>query len=140
MIPDPLKTYRHTHIKTASQGKLIVMLYDEFLKQLNFAKSELIGSAPKLDSVHNAIVKGQDIITELMASLDFEKGGEIANNLFHLYMFFNQRLMEANISKDSKALSEIQHLMAELREAWVTIEGKVDVKEGNISNGINLAG
>ena len=34
---NPLNAYRETKIKTASQGRLIVMLYDEAIKQLDIA-------------------------------------------------------------------------------------------------------
>ena len=140
MTTDPLQAYRQTRIKTASQGQLIVMLYDEGLKQLKIAEAELGREQPKLDVAHNAIVKAQDIITELMASLDFEKGGDIAQNLFHLYMFFNQRLVDANLEKDPKAIMEVHDLMADLREAWAAIENSSGGVERPISAGVNLAG
>lgn len=140
MNTDPLRAYRQTRVKTASQGQLIVMLYDEGLKQLKIAENEMISRQPKLDLVHNAIVKAQDIITELMVSLDFEKGGDIAQNLFHLYMYFNQRLVDANLSKDVSNLREVYDLMADLREAWAEIEATIPRQDHQVSNGINLAG
>jgi len=139
MNTDPLRAYRQTRVKTASQGQLIVMLYDEGLKQLKTAESQLGSKQPKLDLAHNAIVKAQDIITELMVSLDFEKGGDIAQNLFHLYMYFNQRLVDANLSKDVSGLEEVHHLMADLREAWAAIENTTVRHDRQIS-GVNLAG
>ena len=140
MTTDPLRDYRQTRVKTASQGQLIVMLYDEGLKQLKIAETELGRSQAKLDVAHNAIVKAQDIITELMVSLDFEKGGDIAQNLFHLYMFFNQRLIDANLGKESSAIREVHDLMAELREAWAAIENSAGATERSVSAGVNLAG
>jgi flagellar protein FliS len=138
MKTDPLRAYRHTRIKTATQGQLIVMLYDEGLKQLKTALTELESSQPRLDLVHNAIVKSQDIITELMVSLDFEKGGDIAQNLFHLYMYFNQKLVDSNMTKASSGLTEVHDLMADLREAWAAIESTA-VNQQN-AGGVNLAG
>jgi hypothetical protein len=76
-----LSAYRETRIRTASQGQLIVMLYDEAVKQLDIAL-EMIASAKRkpnsIEKINKAVVKTQEIITELMASLDFEVGGEIA--------------------------------------------------------------
>jgi flagellar protein FliS len=141
MMTDPLSAYRQTRVKTAGQGRLIVMLYDEGLRQIDIAEREMKSSAPRLDAVHNAIVKAQDILTELMVSLDFEKGGDIANNLFNLYMYFNQRLIDANMTKDPSGLREVSLMLADLREAWAAIENqapaKGDVDEGG---GVNLAG
>jgi len=138
MNTDPLRSYRQTRVKTASQGQLIVMLYDEGLRQISTAENQLGSGQPKLDLAHNAIVKAQDIITELMVSLDFEKGGRIAQNLFHLYMYFNQRLVDANLSKDIAGLKEVHRLMSELRDAWATIEN-TEAQHEQIA-GVDLAG
>ncbi len=136
---NPLKAYKETNIRTASQGKLIVMLYDEAIRQLTLAIQELGKHSRKLDIVHNAVVKAQDVITELTASLDFEKGGEIAKNLLGLYLFFNRQLMEANVRKDAKPMEDVRKLLEELREAWIQI-AHVQVEESTPRSGVNLAG
>ncbi len=138
MKNNPLNAYRQTRVKTASQGRLIVMLYEEAVKQLDIALDEMKKPRKKLDKVHNSIVKTQDIITELMASLDFEKGGDIAQNLYNLYMFFNQQLLDANMNKESSALQDVRNMMAELRDAWSSIEGQS--ASGAASVGVNIAG
>ncbi|MCD6343180.1 MAG: flagellar export chaperone FliS [Spirochaetaceae bacterium] len=140
MNTDPLRAYRQTRVKTASQGQLIVMLYNEGLKQLKTAEREFQSSQPKPELVHNAIVKAQDIITELMVSLDFEKGGDIAQNLFHLYMYFNQKLIDVNLSKDASNLHEVYSLMESLRDAWAEIENTVLRQDHQVTAGVNLAG
>lgn len=139
MTTNPLNAYRQTQVKTASAGRLIVMMYDEVLKQLQNAKNELEADKPRLDTAHNAIVKAQDIITELMVSLDFEKGGEIAQNLFNLYMFFNQTLIDSNLSKKSSGIAEVYNLLGDLRTAWASIEGKTE-GSGVMNSGVNISG
>ena len=134
-----LNAYKETHIKTASGGKLIILIYDEAVRQLNYAIEILESGDPKLDTVSNAIIKTQDLITELMVSLDFEKGGEIAGNLFSLYMFFNKQLMEANVKKDVDILKKVHSYVADLREAWQQVITKTSVK-GRVPGGINIAG
>ncbi len=140
MNTDPLRAYRQTRVKTASQGQLIVMLYNEGLKQLKTAEREFESSQPNLELVHNAIVKAQDIITELMVSLDFEKGGDIARNLFHLYMYFNQKLVDVNLSKEASNLHEVYSLMESLRDAWAEIENTIPRQDHQVTGGVNLAG
>ncbi len=139
MKANPLNAYRQTRVKTASQGRLIVMLYDEGVRQLDIAIEELSSDAPRLDLINNAIIKTQDVVTELMVSLDFEKGGDIAQNLFSLYTFFNQKLIEANLEKDPAILKDIRGLMKELRDAWAAIEKK-GAAGGVADGGVNLAG
>lgn len=134
-----LNAYKETNIKTASQGKIIIMLYDEALRQINVA-IEMINAGPQeYDKANNAVLRAQDVVTELMVSLDFEKGGEIAQGLFNLYMFFNQHMMEANLKKDVSMLKSVHGHLNELRGAWDQIINK----SGNgrqSSGGINVAG
>ena len=137
---NPLNAYKETNIRTASGGKLIVMLYDEALKQIDFAVEQLNQKAKRLDKVNIALLKAQDIITELMASLDFEKGGEIAKNLFSLYMFFNQQLIDTNIKKDPEPAQNVRKLLAELRGVWVEIIKKGVQGGSQDSSGVNIAG
>ena len=134
-----LNAYKETHIKTASGGKLIILIYDEAVKQLNNAIEVLESRTPKLDSASNAIIKTQDLITELMVSLDFEKGGEIASNLFSLYMFFNKQLMEANVKKDAEILKTVYKYVTDLREAWQHVIVKTAAKVQS-AGGIDIAG
>ena len=115
------------------------MLYDEAIKQLDSAIVLLESDTKELDRVNNAILKAQDVITELMVSLDFEKGGEIAPKLFGLYRFFNDQLMEANIQKDASPLQTVRRFLDDLRDAWVQILGTTHV-QGGATTGVNIAG
>lgn len=139
MSVNRLNAYRQTSVKTASQGRLIVMLYDEAIKQMVLAEEELGRKKIKFDTVHNSISKTQDVITELMASLDFEKGGDISKNLYNLYMFFNRQLVQANIDKDIEPLVQVRKFMSDLREAWVAIEGTAVNQNPKTASGVNIA-
>jgi flagellar protein FliS len=134
-----LNAYRETNIKTASQGKLIIMLYDEAVRQLDLAAELLEGEKPQYDKVNNAVLRAQDMVTELMVSLDFDKGGEVAHNLFSLYMYFNRQMMQANLDKDVQSLKTIRDQLSELRGAWDQIINKQS-GSGEGSGGVNIAG
>ena len=74
--------YQNTGIKTASQGKLIVLLYEGAVKNLT-AAGNCFGADGKIEAKDigkfgSYIMKAQDIISELQVSLDMEKGGQIA--------------------------------------------------------------
>ena len=79
MNANPLAAYKETRVKTASPAQLLVMLYDEALKQCDIAIDYLKGDIKKhpqnIEKVNAALGKVQDILTELMASLDFDAGG-----------------------------------------------------------------
>ena len=98
-------------------------------------------SVPYVEQIGKHLVKAQDIVTELMVALDFERGGEIARNLFSIYMFVNRRLMEANVKKERDSLLGIEQLLSELREAWFTVVGRADALNAEPpGNGVNIAG
>ena len=65
-----------------------------------------------------AIGKAIGIIDGLRASLDAEKGGEIAANLDALYDYMNRRLVEANAGDRIELLDEVSNLLSEIRTAW----------------------
>jgi len=138
--------YKEASVKTASQGKLIIMLYDECVRQLNLAL-EKFGSdtkiAPKdIEKFSRNIIKAQEIITELMVSLDMESGGEIAQNLLNLYMFFNQELLEANVGTKPEKITFVRNMMGQLRDSWATaIMNTVPVENPTMQHtGINISG
>jgi len=145
MNSNPLAAYRETRIKTASPAQLIVMLYDEFAKQCDVAadlmKDDVKKNPQNIEKINNALGKAQDILTELMASLDFEAGGEIAQNLFSLYVWFSRELLDANLSKDDGKVRKIRSMMAELRGAWSEAAGKVQGETAQAASaGVNIAG
>lgn len=130
---NPYNQYKQTQITTANQGKLIVMLYDGAIKFLNIALDNM---EPKTyDVVNNNIIKAQDIITELLLSLNMEEGGEISQNLFNLYMYFKRQLLEANIRKDSEVIKHVIKLLKELRDAWDQISATETRSDKNMNIG-----
>lgn len=140
VLKNPLNAYREVSVRTATQGKLIVMLYDEAVKQLDQAISLLNAKTRQLDKVHNSLIKTQDIVTELMAGLDFDRGGEIARNLMSLYVFFNEKVREGNLKKDPEPLVQVKAFLVDLRSAWAQIaNSKVDELPAS-RPGVNIAG
>jgi flagellar protein FliS len=141
-----VSTYKETKIKTAGQGQLIIMLYDAAVRQLDEALFLLEANDTgkkepgKIEKVGKAIVKTQEIISELMVSLDFEQGGDIAVNLFSLYTWFNRELMEANISQDAKRISIVRNNIDDLRNAWQEIVSKTAFETASTEVlGVNIA-
>lgn len=136
--------YKETSVKTASPGSLILMLYTEGIKEINLAISKM--RVPKIpakdiEAINNHIIKAQEIITELMAALDMDIGGEIAANLLSIYSYFNQQLLTANLKKDYKPLLDISSMMQELHDVWKQIiESQPVPQNSEVSVGVNIAG
>ena len=109
------QNYKEIEIETASGLKLVVMLYQGAIRFLNLAVEG--NKDRKYDIVNNNIIKAQDIVSELISSLNFD-AGEIANNLYSLYLYINRRLLEANIQKDTEIIKEVIRLLGTLKSAW----------------------
>jgi flagellar protein FliS len=141
-----ISSYRETRIKTASQGQLIIMLYDEAVKSLDRALELLVLNTGgkkdpgNIEKISKSILKTQEIITELTVSLDFDQGGDIAKSLFSLYTWFNKELLEANISQDTRRITAVRNQLNELRSAWAEIAAKTPENAGKSVSGVNIAG
>ena len=96
MKANPYQQYKNMQIQTASQERLLIMLYEGAIKFINQGK--LAFQDGKYDIGNECIKRAQDIVSELMSSLNFESG-EVANNLFVLYEYIYHRLVQANIKK-----------------------------------------
>lgn len=131
------RAYQQNQIMTASQEKLVLLLYDgaiRFLKQ-----AEEACEAKDWNKCSNNLLRVQEIITELQASLNREDGGELAVNLFLLYDFMLRRLVEANIKKDVLLIAEVRNLLSELRDTWQQITLRHQSRNYT-TNGLRLQG
>jgi len=122
MYNNAYTAYQRTNINTATRGRLIVLLYEGAVKQLTQAVGlfEPDGKilAKNIEQFGNCLQKAEAIISELEVSLDMEKGGEIAKNLMSLYLYFNEELMQANISKDKGKIESVLTMLKDLTESW----------------------
>lgn len=107
--------YKRVNVETASQGKLIIMLFNGAIQRAEEARRQL--EKGRTDNVHNNLVRAQDIIAELRSALNM-KAGDLAKNLDRSYEYFQHLLIKANLRKDSAPIVECVELMSELRDAW----------------------
>lgn len=110
------RVYKETQIETASPVRLIVILYDIILSSIDQAIVHL--DSKKYDLLNKELSRAQDGIIELIASLDFEKGGDIATNLYSIYLYCSRRLFEGNIEKNRSMFLEVKSILSKLRDAW----------------------
>lgn len=137
--------YQKTNVSTASQGRLVVLLYEGAVKQLNASLNyfEPDGKiVPKnIENFGICIQKAQSIITELQVSLDMDKGGDISRNLMSLYVFFNEELVNATISQDKKKIEFVANMMTQLADSWRQIANSTaNAPAANIENALNIQG
>lgn len=114
---NPYQKYQENSVLTARPEELTLMLYNGAIK---FLKQALISlEANDIQKTHNNIIRAQDILTELLSSLDMEY--EVSNNLYALYDFMYYWLVQANIQKDEEGINKINNvinLLEDLRDTW----------------------
>jgi flagellar protein FliS len=111
--------YMQTHVTTTTPGHLVVMLYDGAITFLEQAKEEI--AAKNFAKKGILISQALDIIAELDASLNNDKGGELAQNLHRLYVYCNTRLLRANLKMDTAIIDEVIGILSAFRSAFAEI-------------------
>ena len=111
--------YRESAVMTASPVQLVVMLYDganRFLRQAIAAHEHdqpLKAGTP--------LGRAQAIVEELLATIDVERGGEIASRLQGIYVFCLSLMADARMEQSPAKLHQVVTLLAELRDSWSQI-------------------
>lgn len=108
--------YKKTAVESASQEKLLLMLYEGAIK---FVKRAIIAADNNdIPGRCENITKAYDIVLELMNTLDFKVGGEVAENLEQLYMFITDELARANITGKIDHLKNVLKILETLYDGW----------------------
>lgn len=119
MVGNP---YLQQMVETATPVQLIGLLFRRGAEMM--AEAEQALTAQDWERAHNALVKAQQIVAELISSLDMEKGGDIAVNLHRLYTFVWERLLHANLRKSTEPLQDAKTVWTELQALWQQVEAK----------------
>ena len=113
--------YKRVDVETASQGKLITMLFNGAIQRAEEAKRHMAGG--RVQSIHDNLIRAQDIVTELRSALDMT-AGEVATNLDRIYEYILHLLMRANIDKDVEKIDEAVEHMTAMRDTWIEVFAK----------------
>jgi flagellar secretion chaperone FliS len=116
MLPNPYQQYRSTKVGTASPVDLVVMLYQGVVR---FTRQGIEAiEQGDVQAAHKGFTRAQDIIAELVGTLDHDRGGEVAKQLLTLYDYAFRRLVEANCKKDIVPAREVIRIFRDLGMAW----------------------
>lgn len=114
-----IRAYRKTTVITADPGKLVLMCYEGAIEQLKIAKINYHGK--DYIAKFKALTKAINFIDELLYSLDFQKGGNIARNLEALYNYMTRRILQADVNRDIEGIDEVIGILTDLLSAWKEI-------------------
>jgi len=130
------QTYQNTERQALQETEdphlIVLTMFNELLKSMRlFADNADLKAGGEIEIKSKHFARSLTIIYALQSSLDFEKGGEIANNLFQLYEFARQQLLSD--LKEGKPAGSYQAIefLSEIRDAWNEIGKKNDEDGGN---------
>jgi len=112
-----------TRVSSSNPHNLVTMLFDGLLEKL--AKASGAIDRGNISEKGEALGAGIKIIDGLRASLDYEKGGEIASNLGSMYDYMERRLLEANTYSDAAIVAEVVSLVKQVKDGWDAIPAEL---------------
>ncbi|WP_419148801.1 flagellar export chaperone FliS [Pseudoalteromonas 'SMAR'] len=135
-----VKKYQKEALKTRVAGadrfEIIQMLMAGAIEKMVLAKVSI--EKKHLEAKAEHISKASAIIEALRGSLDFEVGGEVTENLYALYSYMIDRLLEASVQNDPTIVDEVSNLLKEIKSAWDAIP--VEVRKQTLEDSAANAG
>jgi flagellar protein FliS len=128
-----LQVYQNSAVQSASPLQLVIMLYDGAIRFMRLGQEAM--KQADLYRQNEYIQKSQKIVAELMSCLDMQKGGPIAENLFALYTYAYNQMVQANVEDNEEALLQSIRVLEQLRESWVELERQARSGDTGENNG-----
>jgi flagellar protein FliS len=121
----------HGLVADASPTRLVQVMFEQILAQMAIAQGcmgRIENNLPLTEVVAKgkAIGKAVRLIDQLNASLDMERGQQIAENLRALYVYMLARLTLANVNNDAAVVVEVSGLVQKIKTGWdqIVAEGR----------------
>lgn len=123
-------TYREAEILGTSREQLVPLLYRHLLTSLRRAAREI--EAGDFEGKAASLGRANDIVFELLGSLNQEQGGELAQRLAALYAWFSNEIREVGRSLDLRRLERLAGLVDGLHAAWSEAAKLVEAGPGEV--------
>jgi flagellar secretion chaperone FliS len=113
----------HGLVADASPTRLVQVIFEHILSHLATARGCMLRVAdnrPLNDVLAKitAISKANALLAQLNATLDMERGGQVAQNLRALYEYMMNRLTLANATNDTVLVAEVAGLVEKIKSGW----------------------
>ena len=108
-------------IEAEDSHAMVLLLFDELIKTARIFSKNINADTGNLKLRSETMSKALTIIYALQSSLDFERGGEIAENLYRLYEYTREQILIDNKSSEAAGILVAISSLEDIREAWVEI-------------------
>lgn len=119
----PFNTYQRTDVLTANRETILLMMYAGAIRALKSAIHAHEQSDQK--TRNEKLLKAQDIINELRATINHEAAEDLAKQLDELYGFILQRILQASVENKVEFLQEVLGILETLHTAWAEAISKL---------------
>ena len=121
-----LKAYtsvdRHSGAEGDDTHAMIAALFDELLRRMQNFSQNIVGDDEVMQARNESYAKSLAILHALQSCLDFDNGGEIAENLFRLYEFARQQLLASLRTGEVERVNAAIDSLSEIRDAWNSMD------------------
>ena len=135
MVMNAAEQYRRQQILNAPAEQLTLMLYNGCLKFIDDGKNAL--EDKNYEEANTNLQKAQRIISEFRLTLNMDY--DISHQLFMLYNYIYDRLVEGNIKSDMAQIDEARGIISELRDAWLEAMKRARFEKGDGKGGNGYA-
>jgi flagellar protein FliS len=111
-----LQAYAMMEVLPASSAEVVVLAYRRLVAALRRAAA--LEEAGDLEGRAAHLLRALDLVGELYAALDLERGGEVARRLASLYGFFSSELLDLAQRSNAGRLQRLAGMVSSLLEAW----------------------
>ena len=130
--------YKQMAVKTAHPGQILIMLYEAAIR--NVKKAITCIEQKDIAGKGQAIVKAHDIVNELMNTLNFDVGGQVARDLERLYGYMSEQLLKANLNNTKEPLESVLKSLETLLAGWKVAVLEVQKAQAKGLNPVEVKG
>lgn len=109
-------SYREMEIQAAGPERLVCIVFEQLVVNLERARIAMERKDIELRVV--SLRRARNIVAELLATLDFEKGGALANQLADLYQFMLYELVDIGQRGDVATMRKLVNIASALRDGF----------------------
>ena len=108
-----------SRVESASPHGLVVILFDELMKSLE----AMAAACSRRDFTQRGAAQARalNMLNGLESSLDFEKGGEIAQSLASIYAEARRLVISGARDNDPEQIQRAKTMVGEIASAWQSI-------------------
>lgn len=108
--------YLRNAVLTATSEQLVLMLYDGAIRFARQGKEAI--EREDFETSCEKLLRAQRIVQELQAGLRREENPEICDKMSSLYNFICERLVRANMKRETTPIDEAVIVLEHQRETW----------------------